>query len=451
VIFRSASTHHIFQLDNNNNQADVGILGAGIMGCCLALELAQRGYKVDLVDRAFAPMTGASLHNEGKLHLGFVYAKDPLKATHRLMARGSLSFSRIIENLTGSQPDALRPSQPFHYYVPTSSQLDMDTIHQHFHDVEGAIREESQISADTYLGRKVDRYFEHNSFEYHKSIFSPENTLGSFTTEELSISPAAVANILCQAIKQQPNITFIGGTEVLAAHRLASGNVEIKLCQDYETSKTVYPCVVNCLWEGKLRIDETAGIHDQGSWILRYKATINISAPRTARNGIPSATGILGRYGDVVNHNNGAYYISWYPLCKIAETIHGDGRDIQDMVHKGAASHQIKKAISNYRSISKFVASITHKKFITDNILETAAYIPSIVSLLNSTSRHCEVGGGIILARGKTDIDDPESHLHQRSEIGPVAYGSYVTIDTGKYCMAPLFAEETANMIANIL
>jgi glycine/D-amino acid oxidase-like deaminating enzyme len=62
---------------SRESRSDVGVLGAGIMGCCLALELAQRGRRVDLLDLAPAPMTGASLHNEGKLHLGFVYAKDP--------------------------------------------------------------------------------------------------------------------------------------------------------------------------------------------------------------------------------------------------------------------------------------------------------------------------------------------------------------------------------------
>ncbi len=55
------------------------------------------------------------------------------------------------------------------------------------------------------------------------------------------------------------------------------------------------------------------------------------------------------------------------------------------------------------------------------------------------------------MARGKTDIDDPTSYLHQRSAIGPRAMGSYITIDTGKYCMAPLFAVETADLIKDIL
>jgi len=431
-------------------RAEVGILGAGIMGCCLALELAHRGYKVDLIDIASAPMTGASLHNEGKLHLGFVYAKDPLKATHGLMVRGSLAFARIIEKLTGCGAEALIPSQPFHYFVPIDSQLDMISIGHHFQEVQEAIHEVSRNTGDLYLGRKLDQYYERNSSSDHSSLFSPSLTQGSFRTEELSISPVAVANILCRAIKNQPAINFIGNTEVLAADRLASGDVEIESRRNGEVSLKSYACAANCLWEAKLRIDKTAGIPDQGPWILRYKATINISAPKTNHNNIPSATGVLGAYGDVVNHGNGSYYISWYPLCKLAQSISGDERKLRDMIHKWTLIRTIRNGISNYPAISKFIASITHRKFIDQNISEMATYIPSMTGLLNS-KRTCELGGGVILARGATDIDDPESTLHQRSVIGPVAYGSYVSIDTGKYCMAPLFAIEAADMITKLL
>jgi hypothetical protein len=420
------------------------------MGCCLALELAQRGYKVELVDLASAPMTGASLHNEGKLHLGFVYAKDPLKATHSLMARGSLAFSRIIRKISGCGADALVPSQPFHYYVPTDSQLDMVAIDRHFQEVEEAIHEVSRQSGDLYVGGRIDRYYERNSSSLHNRLFSQRLTLGSFRTEEVSISTVKIANMLCRAITDQPNINFMGNREVLAVERLASGDVKVESRWSGEVSLNRYSCVANCLWEDKLKVDETAGIPDQGPWILRYKATINISAPTTAHIGIPSATGILGPYGDVVNHGNGSYYVSWYPLCKLAQSVAGDGRRLRDQIHETTSSRYIRKATSKYPAISRFVASIAHREFIQDNISEMAGYIPSMASLLNS-KRRCELGGGIILARGATDIDDPESYLHQRSVIGPVAYGSYVTVDTGKYCTAPLFALQAADMITDIL
>ncbi len=435
---------------NRSYRADVGVLGAGIMGCCLALELAQQGFKIDLIDLAPAPMKGASLHNEGKLHLGFVYAKDPLKTTHRLMLRGSLAFSRILEKLTGCSPDDLLPSQPFFYYVPRDSQLALDEIHDYFQMVEEDIQEEIQCSGDSYLGRNINRVFELNSRDVHVSLFSPDQTVGSFRTEEVSVSPAAVADILTQAVKNHHTIQFIGNTEILAAELLNDGEIRIDYQYKRTISSMIYPCVANCLWDGKLKIDQSIGFSDPGPWISRYKATINLSVPDIAKNSIPSATGILGSYGDVVNHGNGLYYISWYPLCKIAQSVNEDGRLLHDQVHKYAIPRIIQKATSDYPSISKSIGSIFHRKFFIENISALAVYIPALKVLLNK-KRSFDLGGGVILARGSTDIDDPESYLHQRSEIGPVAYNNYLTIDTGKYCTAPLFAIKAAGMIKEIL
>ena len=420
------------------------------MGCCLALELARRGCKVDLIERAPAPMTGASLHNEGKLHLGFVYANDPLKKTHGLMVRGSLSFARIIENLTGCNAADLASSRPFHYFVPVDSQLDVAAIHHHFHEVEKTIRDVSRSTGDSYLDLKTDCFFERNSSRDHESMFAPGMTLGSFRTEERSVSPLAVAKALTRAVSNSPNVNFIGNTEVLSADRLACGDVELELRRNGEASTSRYSSIANCLWGDRLRLDRTAGISDQGPWLLRYKATITVAAAKKMPKDIPSATGILGPYGDMVSHNDGSHYISWYPLCKLALTTDVDVRKLHDMVHKGIVSRCVKKILSESPSISKIVSSFAHRKFIRNNIAEMAAYIPSMAHLLNDVAR-CKVGGGVILARGVTDIDDPTSYLHQRSVIGLVAHGSYITIDTGKYCTAPLFAQEAADIIMNVL
>ncbi|MFC1670084.1 hypothetical protein ACFL20_06785, partial [Spirochaetota bacterium] len=143
------------------------------------------------------------------------------------------------------------------------------------------------------------------------------------------------------------------------------------------------------------------------------------------------------------------YYISWYPLCKLAQTLDKDGRKLYDKVHKWPVNH-LKKAIAKNKSISDCVTNITHRKFIKDNIKAMAAFIPSLKCFLRNRNLKYRVSGGVILAKGKSDIDDPASYLHQRSEIGPIANGSYITIDTGKYCTAPLFAIKAADLVDGI-
>jgi hypothetical protein len=53
----------------------------------------------------------------------------------------------------------------------------------------------------------------------------------------------------------------------------------------------------------------------------------------------------------------------------------------------------------------------------------------------------------VIVAWGKTDIDDPASELHQRSEIGVTTRRDYHSVDPGKLTLAPYFAERCADRI----
>ena len=57
------------------------------------------------------------------------------------------------------------------------------------------------------------------------------------------------------------------------------------------------------------------------------------------------------------------------------------------------------------------------------------------------------VRGGAIVAWGDTDIDDPQSELHRRFEIGVHSHGRYHSVDPGKLTMAPYFADVCANRI----
>lgn len=79
----------------------VAILGAGIQGALSALALAQKGKGSCLYDVQTSPMTRASRWNEGKIHLGYIFANDPSLQTARLMIEGALSFQNIVETLSG--------------------------------------------------------------------------------------------------------------------------------------------------------------------------------------------------------------------------------------------------------------------------------------------------------------------------------------------------------------
>ena len=70
----------------------VGVLGGGLQGCCAALALADQGVHVTLFDRNQALVTRAGVANEGKIHLGYMYAGDPSLRTAKTVEQAGLNF-----------------------------------------------------------------------------------------------------------------------------------------------------------------------------------------------------------------------------------------------------------------------------------------------------------------------------------------------------------------------
>ncbi len=65
-------------------------------GCFCALELAERGHRLVIFDAAGGDLKRASLHNEGKIHLGYFYGKDASNQTAISMAEGVSRFAELL-------------------------------------------------------------------------------------------------------------------------------------------------------------------------------------------------------------------------------------------------------------------------------------------------------------------------------------------------------------------
>src|SRR5512144_1671975 len=109
----------------------VAVLGGGLQGACVALELALSGVEVDLYDRSSIFVSEASAQNEGKIHLGYVYAKDPSLTTARLMIEGAIRFSALMRRWIGPDLDRVPVSEPFFYAVARESQLSPGDVERH--------------------------------------------------------------------------------------------------------------------------------------------------------------------------------------------------------------------------------------------------------------------------------------------------------------------------------
>ncbi len=411
-----------------SGQQRVAVLGAGLLGCSLALELARRGCRVDLFDRANRPMTGAALVNEGKLHLGFLWAKDPSLATARLMAEGSLQFFPLLRRWLGGAADDLPISSPFIYAVPHDSMLPPDQVLDHISRIDALIRAievEIGVAGDDPDAPARNRaiaacHAEPLSRADLEASFAPDRIAAAARTPEISVHPAAVAALVQQAIAAEPSIAFHPAHNV---ERVEVGSAGCEVLVKGQRAAT-FDAAVNALWDGRLAVDTASGLAPDGPWRWRTKYSLRIPVA-LGDYGIPSVTMVLGPFGDFADYRNGESLLSWYPAGLMG---------IEDGIEPPIAW----SAPSTER-----VATIRH-----ETIAALAVRCPAISCLPDAAIATARLVGGPIFAAGASDITDPESGLHERTRVGIRSIGRYHSVDPGKYCLAPLMAMRVADIIA---
>src|SRR5882762_7552390 len=106
----------------------VAILGGGLQGCCVALALAEQGINGTIFDRNDQLLSRAAVANEGKIHLGYMYANDPSYSTARMMMQGALAFAPFFSRHLGLPKDTMKVSRPAAYVVHRDSQRTPDQV-----------------------------------------------------------------------------------------------------------------------------------------------------------------------------------------------------------------------------------------------------------------------------------------------------------------------------------
>ncbi|HET6620993.1 MAG TPA: FAD-dependent oxidoreductase [Dongiaceae bacterium] len=397
----------------------VAVLGAGIQGSCAALALAGRGCRVDLFDRASQPVTQASLWNEGKIHLGLIYARDTSNRTTEMLLRGALHFDASLQRLTGRARPAELTSRPFHYVVHRRSQLSLAAIAAHFEAVAQRYRTARAALDLAYLGHESDFVWEPMSDRDRGALYDDRETLGAFRTIERSVDPLMVAGMLRKAIAEHKGIRFVPRSRVERVVIDPSGRPSVAVAG--EGAVGPYEHVVNALWEDRLRVDDAVGLRPGRPWLHRYKLAVHLSGVRGPA--APSTTFLLGEFGDIADFATGRRYLSWYPACKL-----GEWRGLQP------------------EDIALRIDETTRRRAFDATVAALAAIVPS-VGAMDLSGAQVEVEGGYIFAWGRTGIDDPQSELHRRFDIGIQSAGRYHSIDTGKYSMAPYFADVLADRL----
>jgi len=401
----------------------VAVLGAGLAGSCVALELADAGFDVQLFDRAEQPLSRASASNEGKIHLGLVYANDPSGRTAQTMAMGAACFEPLLGRwLEPGSLDAAT-SEPFIYAVPTDSLLSADGIRQHFIRVSRLWDACTQADTGAYL-RTIERpFWTELKVRSSGDLFDARKISHAFSTQERAVDPTRICAALRARLEAQPGLSLRCQTEITAVNKEPRGGFRVAFGHGETAASEKFDIVVNALWEQRLAIDQIVDPSTAARPVVhRYKCGIRCDDPGVVR-GMPTVTFMLGSYGDTVAYPEAAY-ASWYPTGLLCQEF--SVKPSRAEIHLSAGDEQ---------------------RLIVDTLAGLRQFMPGAAEVLQPAAGHWRTVGGYITAWGRTGIDDAASELHGRHAIGVHSTGDYHSIDTGKFTTAPMFAAETCARI----
>ncbi|MFO0878213.1 MAG: FAD-dependent oxidoreductase [Gemmataceae bacterium] len=391
----------------------IAVIGGGIQGVGTALELARRGVRVDLFERGPALLGAASRQNEGKLHLGYVYANDPGFATADLMIQGALTFRPLLRRWLESDPLVNAVSRPFHYLVHRDSLLCPDLLADHYTCISQRIEERAAQPGHDYCGIPAPWRVRRLGHHELTRTFDDRLVAAAFETAEVAVDPVIVADHLTARVHDDPRIHVHTGVTVTAVSPRPDG-VDLTLRLGDDLHRDRFDQVVNCAWCGRLALDASAGIRPPAAWSFRRKFFLRL--PPGLAPTLPATTIVLGPFGDLLPYPDGSLFLSWYPVsclgleCGLEPT-----------------SPEMPTAEEQQRMRAGIVQAL-------------GQLVPALHQVPPDHWDAARLAGGIIYALGSTDVDDRTSQLHERHAVGLLSRGRYHTIDTGKYTIAPLLA-----------
>ncbi|MDX5337913.1 MAG: FAD-binding oxidoreductase [Cyclobacteriaceae bacterium] len=398
----------------------IAILGAGGLGACAALELAQRGYQVDLFEKHSEPIRKASFVNEGKIHLGFIYALDKDLHTARQMLVGAVHFITHLKRWIPINPEEVI-STPFHYCNHRGSLSSGEELQAHYQKCATIFEEVSRNHNKKYLDLEEKIFSRRLSDSAMEEIVNPEYFQDVFQTNEFAVEPRIVASLLNKALDEEPNIQVHLNAAVQRVERQGS-KLRVHFRQHGQNLREDFDEVVNCTWNGLLGIDQSMGVDPLYNWSFRYKYGNKILIPFGAEE-FPSCTMVQGPYGDCVNFSEKGGFFSWYP---IGRTGWSEGKNPPDWDQMYTQEERMDIFQRSFEELKKRVPILCGLQFPVEKV---------------------DPAGGVIFALGNTDVDNSASKLHTRHEVGIRTFDGYHSVNTGKYTLVPLLALQLANRI----
>ena len=142
----------------------IAVIGAGLFGCTAAVYAARQGHDVDLFEKRSQIMSGASTHNQFRLHRGYHYPRSP--QTGRQSRAGLESFVREYGNAV----------------ITPQKRKQGDQLY-------AIARKNSKTGYGGFQRFCEDQDLPHRAVEVREPLLNPDHIEGAFAVLEAAIDP----------------------------------------------------------------------------------------------------------------------------------------------------------------------------------------------------------------------------------------------------------------------
>lgn len=220
--------HAVIDIAQDAHQAVV-VVGGGIFGVLSALEIAERGYPVTILEKASEILTGASLVNQCRVHMGYHYPRDTRTAKQSLHAK-----TRFEEMFSDAIVKRLN-----NYYL--------------------IAKEGSFTTAEDYLAFCTQMKLPHAHEWPKRTHINREKIALSVRVPEQSFDASRIRTILTKKLSQMSNVTLMTSSPMTGLTRNGR-TFHIQYETNGEVRTLESGAIVNATYGGLNHINRLAGV-----------------------------------------------------------------------------------------------------------------------------------------------------------------------------------------------
>lgn len=266
--YTSAETHHKKQINSILNKEividparkKIAIIGAGIAGCCTALELAKRGFSVILFEKNESLLSGTSNSTPGHLDVGFQYQN---KKTAISCLAAVIRFIRKFNEdafVVGNEDNNLPLLMQSNFFITSSGISEHAQVQRLLKILQEEYIHLIKLDPENRVFGEPEAFFIPMSVDAYKDSVNLDKVYYGFTMVQRTLNWPKFKTYIIEQITAFEKQGMIAVHTQNAVSHIARHGFEFAVHTKHQTTNTTYlaDTVVVAAWQGTQAINNAS-------------------------------------------------------------------------------------------------------------------------------------------------------------------------------------------------